>query len=54
MGNNKFIRSGLIECMYAFREGIMKLYAVSYLWMSLIGTVTTVVVGLLVSLITGM
>ncbi|KAK0061081.1 sodium-coupled monocarboxylate transporter 1 [Biomphalaria pfeifferi] len=35
-------------------EGIEKLYTLSYNWISIIGTLTTIVMGLLFSLVTGM
>lgn len=38
---------------YHFRVGIQHLYTVSYLWYPAIGATTTVVIGLIVSFITG-
>ena len=48
------ISGRIFTCIYCFpREGIEKMYTVSYLWFPAIGSATTVIVGLLVSLIAG-
>ena len=39
--------------LFLFREGINKLYTVSFMWYSVISTLTTVFVGLVISALTG-
>lgn len=38
---------------FHYRQGLDKLYAVSYMWIPTIGIMITLVVGMIVSLITG-
>lgn len=47
-----FSKTNVIPFIY--REGLQKLYGLSYIWFSSIGILIVVIVGLFVSFVTGM
>ena len=45
--------SHCLVVVVSLREGFNKLYSVSFMWTPMIGTLTTVIVGLIASLLSG-
>ena len=43
----------LVKCALLFSEGISKMYSVSFMWLPMIGIMSTVAVGLVTSWIAG-